>query len=206
MRPRVVVFGALGTLTTLLAAAAVFSPGFVESVGPLATLADTLDGVDRRQLLLVTSVVVGLFVSGASWRASRPARTERDAFDDATAGPPEAVTTARQRLTAADLDGASDAATRGDADATEQVHERLRQTATRAYAHAAGCERDEARAVVRNGNWTDDRTAAATLATEDGPTYSLGSRLRLWLDPESERERRFDRTVRATTRLGGDER
>lgn len=203
MRPRVVVFGALGTLITLLAAAAVFAPGVVESVGPLADLAATLDEVDRRQLLLLASAIVGLFVSAASWRAARSARAERDAFDEVTAGPPEGVTAARQRLTAADLERKFDAAIGGDDEATEQVRDRLRETAARACARSADCEIAEARTAVRNGTWTDDRTAAAVLADEDGPVHSLGSRLRLWLDPESERERRFDGTVRATTNLAG---
>jgi len=74
----------------------------------------------------------------------------------------------------------------------------------RAYAHANGCERAAARTAVRTASGPTTELAAATLA-DDGPTHSLWSRLRLWLDPESERERRFDRTVRATARLAGDD-
>lgn len=201
MRARIAVFGALGTLVTVLAAVAVFAPGVVERVGPLAGLAAVLDEVDRRQLLLLASVAVGLFVSAVSWRATRSARGERDAFDDATAGPPEDVTTARQRQTATGLQGEFDAAVRGDEDAADLVRDRLRETAARAYVRATDCDRDAARSAVREGDWTDDPIAAAALAGDDGPTYPLGSRLRLWLDPESERERRFDRTVRATAEL-----
>jgi len=204
MRPRVLLFGMLGTLATVLAAIAVFAPGVVEAAGPLAGLASALEEVDRRQLLLLASAVVGLFVSAVSWRATASARGEADAFDAATAGPPESVTSARQRLTANDLEGEFDDAVGGSDNAARAVRDRLRETAMRAYAHANGCERAAARTAVRNGEWTDDRTAAATVA-DDGPTHSLWSRLRLWLDPESERERRFDRTVRATARLAGDD-
>lgn len=203
MRPRIVVLGTLGTLITVVAAAAVFAPGVVRSVGPLAGVVDTLAEVDRRQLLLLTSLVVGLFISAASWRATRSAKTERTAFEEATEGPPEAVTTARQRRTATGLEAEFDAAIDGDEEAIERVRDRLRETATAAYAQSAGCETSDARAVVRRGEWTEDRTAAAALADEDGPTHSLGSRLRLWLDPESERRRRFDSTVRAARRLAG---
>lgn len=205
MRPRVLVFGALGTLATILAAVAVFAPGVVETAGPLAGLASALGEVDRRQLLLLASAVVGLFVSAVSWRASASAGGEADAFDAATAGPPESVTSARQRLTAAGIERDIDAAVRGDDGATRQVRDRLRETVTRAYARSAGCSVAEARTAVRNGEWTANRTAAATLADDDGPTHSLWSRLRLWLDPESERQRRFDGTVRAAARLAGDD-
>lgn len=203
---RVVAFGALGTLATVLAAAVVFAPGFVATVRPLAGAADALAGVDRRQLLLVASLLVGAFLTVTGWRATGSTRSEDDTFDEATAGPPEDVTAARQRLTAAELNGTFGAAIDGDADAVERARDRLRETATRAYARSTGCEMDAARTAVRNGNWTDDPTAAAALADGDGPTHSLRSRLRLWLDPESERERRFRRAVRATTRLGGGDR
>lgn len=203
MRVRVVVFGLLGTLVTLLAAAAVFLPRFVQGVGPLAGFAETLAGIDRRQLLLLASGAVGLFVSVATWRATRSARGDRDAFDEATAGPPESVTTASQRLTAAGLDREFDEAIRGNDESSGRIRDRLRETATRTYARANGCETDAARDAVRNGEWTDDRVAAATLADEDGPTYSIASRLRLWLDRETERERRFHRTVQAIRDLDG---
>lgn len=206
MRLRIVLFGALGTLATVLAAAIVFVPGFVDGVEPLASVADALADVDRRQLLVAASVLVGLFVSVASWSASQAARGERDAFDEATAGPPEAVTVARQRLTGAGLDGAFDDAIDGDDDAAERVRDQLRETAARAYARSAGCEMEDARTTVRRGTWTDDSTAAAVLADGEGPSYSLVARLRLWLDPESERERRFSRAVRETTRIAGGQR
>jgi len=80
MRPRVLLFGGmLGTLATVLAAIAVFAPGVVEAAGPLAGLASALEEVDRRQLLLLASAVVGLFVSAVSWRATvvRPRRGRR---------------------------------------------------------------------------------------------------------------------------------
>ncbi|SFR89072.1 hypothetical protein SAMN05216559_0573 [Halomicrobium zhouii] len=205
MRPRVLLFGALGTLATVLAAVAVFASGVVEAIGPLAGLASALGEVDRRQLLLLASAVVGLFVSVVSWRATASASGEADAFDAATAGPPESVTSGRQRLTAAGIERDIDAAVRGNDGANRHVHDRLGETVARAYARSVGCSVAEARTAVRTGEWTDDRTAAATLADDDGPTHSLWSRLRLWLDPEGERQRRFESAVRAAARLVGDD-
>lgn len=202
MRLRVAVFGAVGTAATLLAAAIVFTP-VVESVQPLAGVADALAEVDERQLLLVASLLVSIFLAAIGWNVTQQTRREADVFDEATDGPPEAVTTARQRQTAADLDGTFDAAIAGDIDAVEAARDRLRETAASAYARSAECEMEAARRAVRQGTWTNDQTAAAALAADDGPTHSLGSRLRLWLDPESERERRFTSATQAITALAG---
>lgn len=203
MRLRVAVFGAVGTAATLLAAAIVFTPGLAESTQPLAGVADALADVDERQLLLVASLLVGVFVAVIGWNVTQQTRRDSDVFDEATAGPPEAVTTARQRQTAADLDETFDAAIAGDSNAIEAVRDRLRETAASAYARSAECEMEAARTAVRQGEWTDDPTAAAVLSTSEGPTHSLWSRLRLWLDPESERERRFTSATQAITTLAG---
>lgn len=205
MRLRVAVFGVLGTVATVLAAIILFAPDLV-GLETVTGIAGGLGDVNTRHLLLVTGVLVGLFLSLVGWNATRTALAERDAFDEATDGPPESVTTVRQDLTAAHLDGVFDAAIAGDDEATDSVRERLRETATRAYARANGTSLSDARGAVHDGTWTDDRTAAAALAQGDSQTHSVPSRLRLWLDPESERKRRFERAVEATTKLdGGDQ-
>jgi len=84
----------------------------------------------------------------------------------------------------------------GDERAGEAVDERLRGLVV-ARLTREGYDRAAADRAVATGGWTDDRTAAAFLAGEGGPVPTLGSRLRLWLDPESERERRIRRTVAA---------
>ncbi|MFC6974660.1 hypothetical protein ACFQL1_08155 [Halomicroarcula sp. GCM10025709] len=78
------------------------------------------------------------------------------------------------------------------------VVERLSEVATTAHARAADGERSAAREAVRSGTWTDDRIAAAVLSPET--PFPVGARLRLWLDPERERERRLDRAVAAVER------
>lgn len=204
MRPRVVGLGALGTLVTVLAAALLLVPDLARD-GPLAGAAAALGGVDERRLLLAASLLLGAVVTALTWRATRTAPPDRDAdaFDETVAAPPEAVTTDRQRLTAAGLDAEIDAAVAGDEGAADAVEERLRDLAATAYARSAGVGPDAARAAVADGTWTDDATAAATLAGPEGPNHSVPERLRLWLDPESERERRYRRVVAAAADLAG---
>lgn len=199
MRLRVVVFGLLGSLTTLLAAAVLLAPAPLLSIGPVGAVVTAAESANVRQLLVLGSLLVGLYLTVAARSATRPLRDGDggDAFDAATADPPEAVTAARQRRTAEALATRLDAAVAGDEAAGEAVRARLRETVTAAYARSTGCSTEVARRAVDRGEWTDDRTAAAVLAGEDGPTHSLWSRLRLWLDPESERRRRLTHAVRA---------
>lgn len=199
MRLRIAVFGLLGSLATVLAAGLLFVPELVLSIPPFGAVVTAAETVDVRQLLLAGSLLVGLYLTVAARSATSPTREddEPDAYDDATADPPEAVTTARQRQTAESLDSQIEAAIGGDEAASEVVRDRFRETVTAAYARSTGCSTDVARQAVDRGEWTDDRTAAALLAGEDGPSHSLWSRLSLWLDPETERRRRLNRTVSA---------
>lgn len=204
MRLRLLVFGAVGTLATLLAAGLLFAPDLLLQVEPVAALVAVAGESDPKKLLLAGSVLVGLYLTIAARSATETTTggAEPDAFDDATAEPPEAVTTHRQRQTAAGLADRIDAAVDGNETAHDAVTARLRETATAAYAHTADVDTDAARDAVEGGTWTDDRTAAAFLSKSDGPSHSVWSRLRLWLDPESERERRLQRTISATDDVG----
>jgi len=199
MRLRIVLFGALGSLATVAAAGLLFAPDFVLGLPAVEGAVTAAENANSRHLLLLGSLLVGLYLSVAARSATRPVREGDgdDEFDDATADPPEAVTTARQRQTAEDLDEAIEDAVDGDDDSLDAVRERLRETVTAAYARTTGASTEVARQAVERGDWTDDRTAAAVLAGEDGPTFSLWSRLRLWLDPETERRRRLTCAVRA---------
>lgn len=203
MRVRVALFGVVGTLATLFAAGLLFAPDLIETVLPIDPLVTIAEATDTRQLLLAGSVLVGLTLALAARSATRPTREGEggDAFDAATAEPPEAVTTARQRRTAEELQATIDEAVAGDEDALDAALARLRSTVADAYAQRTGCSIEDARQAVATGEWTDDRTAAAALARDDTLTFSLWSRLRLWLDPEAERRRRLNRTVRAARGL-----
>lgn len=203
MRLRVAVFGTLGALATLVAGLAVFAPDLAASLGPIRSLVEGTGG-NPRNFLLLASGIGALFLAWLGRGSSTDSRgTGPDPFDALADRPPEAVTAARGRQTAWALDGQIGAAVRGDDTALTGVRERLRTTATTAYATTTGVDRGTADAAVRRGDWTDDPVAAAFLAGEAGPPFPVLARLRLWLDPGSERERRVRRTVRATQALRG---
>ena len=87
----------------------------------------------------------------------------------------------------------------------DEVRTDLRSLATDAVADVEGVSRQAARRRVADGEWTDDRAAAAYLAGEGAP--SLGRRLRSRVRPGATRRRRVERTVRAIETLledGGD--
>ncbi|WP_135533945.1 DUF7269 family protein [Halostella pelagica] len=76
---------------------------------------------------------------------------------------------------------------------------RLRSTATTVLARTRPDDAD-IEAMVATGTWTDDRVAAAFLGDERTPEWTFGERLRAWLAPERETERRARRTVDALQR------
>ena len=81
----------------------------------------------------------------------------------------------------------------------DEVRPDLRALAADAVSAAEGCTRRKARQRVADGEWTDDRVAAAYLAGEGAP--SLGRRLRSRLRPRKTKRRRVERTVRAIEAL-----
>jgi len=199
MRLRTVVFGTVGLLATAVAVALVFAP-MVAGESLVALLA----AVAPTTALLAGSLVVGVCAVLAGWLGGLRGGGSTTAFDVVVESPPEAVTATEGRLFAADIDAAIDDAVAGDDSAMDTVTERLTTAATTAYAIGAGVSQTEASQAVRAGTWTDDAVAAALLS----PTkpQSLLARLRLWLDPESERRRRIRRTVDAIEQVSGGER
>ncbi|WP_459194840.1 DUF7269 family protein [Halosimplex sp. J119] len=196
-RPVRTAFGVVGVLATLLGVVAVVSPSIVTGTEPLATLAVVLGGIDPRTLFVFGSAAVGLYVAVSSWRSSgaRLVGDDRDGvarFERALAEPPETVTASDRTLAGNDFDAAVERAVAGDGRAMDGVRDRLRGLAA-ARLDRAGCS-DES---IASGEWTDDRTAGAFLSEDAGPVHSLRSRLRFWLDPETERDRRVRRTVAA---------
>lgn len=200
---RLRVFGAVGTLATLLAAGLLLVPDLLLAFGPVTAMVAAAGKLDPKKLLLAGSLLVGLYLSIAARSATETTTggAEPDAFDAATADPPEAVTTHRQRRTAEGLADRIDDAVDGDETARDAVVARLRETATAAYARAADVGPEAAREAVERGTWTEDRTAAAFLSDSESPSHSVWSRLRLWLDAETERERRLRRTISVTNDL-----
>ncbi|MDT3436966.1 hypothetical protein [Haloarcula sp. 1CSR25-25] len=199
MRLRTVVFGTVGLLATAAAVVLTVAPAVAGE-----SLVAVLGTVSPTTALLAGSLVVGVCAAVAGWLGGLFGSGSPTAFDVAADSPPEAVTATESRLVAADIDAAIDDAVAGDDAAMDAVTERLAAAATTAYAVGSSTSQASARQAVRAGTWTDDAVAAALLSPTE--PQSLLARLRLWLDPESERRRRIRRTVGAIERVSGGER
>jgi len=199
MRLRTVVFGTVGLLATAVAASLIFAPTAASE-----SLVAVFGSVPPTTALLAGSLTVGLCAVFAGWLGGLLGGGSPTAFDVAIDSPPETVTATESRLFAADIDTAIDDAVAGDDAAMDTVTERLAAAATMAYAVGGSVSQASARQAVRSGTWTDDAVAAAMLAPDE--PQSLLARLRLGLDPESERRRRIRRTVDAIERMSGGER
>ncbi|QPV62075.1 hypothetical protein I7X12_15170 [Halosimplex litoreum] len=193
--------GGLGVLATLLGALAVAAPAAVAETAPLSTLVSAAASVGPRDLFVAGSAALGLSLLRAAV-TSRESRlvsgsaAESRRFAAVVADEPETATAPDGTLAANEFAEAIERAVDGDDRALETVDERLRRLAV-ARLVREGMDCESADRAVAAGTWTDDRTAAAFLSEEDGPVATLRSRLRLWLDPARERERRIRRTVAA---------
>ena len=206
MRPRVAVLGTLGALATILGVAFVVAPDAV-SAAPLRTAIDAISAAGPERVMLAGAAITGMYVIFAArtsgrTRSRRSATPAERAFEAAATDPPETVTDDRRRQTAAALDADFDSAVSHGGPDLQRVRRLLAQTAASAYAHQEDIPREKARQVIETGSWTGDQVAAAFLAGEAGPEPGLYARIRLWLLPETERERRIDRTVAAIQALG----
>ncbi|WP_128478143.1 DUF7269 family protein [Halorussus pelagicus] len=200
---RVRALGALGALATLLAAAVVVAPGLADR---LSAVVSVLESRDPQRLLLVLGSVVGAYAAWAA-RGGRPDRAPTDgpaARFDATDDRPQQVSAADRARTGETFDASVADACDGDERALDAVQSTLADTAASAHARAADRGPEQAELAVATGAWTGDQTAAAFLAGESGPSFSLASRLRAWLDPAAERRRRIERTVGEIERVLGD--
>lgn len=206
MRWRVAVFGTVGAVATALAAAFVFAPDLLLGVRPVGQTVRQLSGADPKSVLLAATLVVGLYVaiaarSATSERTLTEVSEAEQRFDGAVADPPEAVTTDRQTVTAADVDADIARAIDQGGDRLQAVREVLATLVAETYAEQHRLPLEDGRRAVATGEWTDDAVAAAFLGDGSGPSASLLSRIRLWLTPERERERRIDRALTALADL-----
>ncbi|WP_132059998.1 DUF7269 family protein [Halorussus amylolyticus] len=194
---RVRILGGLGVVLTVATAAVVVAPDLLAD--PLAEIAAALESRDPRRLLLGLGVVVGIY---AAWTARSgssgpPPSGGPAAVFEGVGDPPETVTAADTARTGDSFDSQIDLAAAGDPVALASVRSTLAETAEATYARAADRSPEDAARAVETGAWTDDPVAAAFLGGEDAPSFSLPARLREWLDPAAERERRVERTVEA---------
>lgn len=190
---RTAVFGGTGAVVTAIAVGLVVAPDRLLALPVVSTLADGAADADSQQVLLVVAAFVVLFTL---WLA-RPRRDTGtvDVFEHLETAPPETVSTGAV-LAGQRFDEQFETAVRpgrswGDSPARAE----LRATAIDVVSLTEG--REAATRAVDAGTWTEDSLAAATLAGPGGPRPSLWARLRHWLDPTAERERRIDRTLAA---------
>lgn len=189
-----------GVLAAVAAAGLLLVPESVLGFPAVSALVAALAGLDPRRFVLLLSGAVGLLalVLALIRGAGRPTL---EGFDEFRERPPEAVTESEAPRSGVAFDRRIAAAVEGSEDGEAAVRERLRSSAVQAYARTTGTDEPAARATVAMGRWTDDATAAAFLAAPGGPSPSLGSRIRLWLDPAAERRRRVEATVAALESL-----
>lgn len=179
------VLGGFGVLATLFGVGLWLAPDTVR-VGPVADLAGEVAATGATQLLLALGIVTGLLVSAAAWPRSTGDRSLDGTGQPTAGGQPD--------LLGADIERAI----RDGGEAWRGVRSTLAETATTAYARRAGVPPAAAERAVREGRWTSDDLAAGVLASN----LPYSARLRLWLVPERERQRRVERTVAAIERLG----
>jgi hypothetical protein len=187
------VFSGLGILATCLAVAIVFSDA----------VSDVLVS-DLNVPLLLVGTGLGMVGVGAvvAWMVGFRSSPTETAYDIAIESPPEDVQQSHGVYSAEPVQAEFVDASAGDPDAMDAIVRRLRKTAVTIYTVSSGVTRDDATNAVDAGIWTDDRTAAAMLAADK--SQPITARLRLWLDPERERERRIERTIEAIRRLNGE--
>lgn len=207
MRPRLVIGGAIGTLLTLVAALALFAPDLATVIPFVSTLVEHARNFDAQGTLLAAGLVLALaavVVARTSvWQRVRGGQAT-DAFDEATARPPEDAIASERTVTGAALEDTVDRAVAGDETAIATVRARLATLAADVYARSTDSDPEGAASVIQAGDWTDDRVAAAFLAEGGAVKHTIWARLRLWLAPERERRRRVDRTLAAIrSRLEG---
>jgi len=198
------VVGGVGAFATALGLLSVATPSVVAETEPLATLVGVASGVEPRTVFVLGTVAVGLSVARAVWRSpdARSVGDDRatERFERVLETPPEVPTAADRTLTANAFEATTERAVDGDDRAMDDVRDRLGGLAV-ARLRRGTAEPSRAERLVATGEWTDDRTAAAFLSADEGPVAPFRSRLRLWLDPETERRRRVRRTVAAIDAL-----
>lgn len=203
MRPRTALFGTFGLLATGVGAGLLFAPGLVRELGPIDGAVTAVGTVETATVGLAASALalLAFFVAVRSQPTAEPVGGHSSVdsrFERATR--PEQSITDKTPLAGSTLDADVEQAVEHGGEAFRDVRAALYETATSVYAERADVPESEAAAAVDRGVWTDDPVAARFLGQEQLP---LAMRLRRWLVPVRERERRIERTVVAIERVSG---
>jgi hypothetical protein len=196
MRWRALVAGFTGVTLTLLGIGVVLVPGMVTGLPGIDQLVRGVGERDPTVAAVAMTVLVVLSVAVTA-RSSGPSQqtADEDRFDQLLSRPPEAVSADRHAVAGEGGERAGAGGVTVGGESLGECRDRLRALAVEACVETEEWTRAEARRAVDRGSWTDDVLAAAFLAGADGPTSTVGARLRLWLAPSRERRRRIDRTL-----------
>jgi hypothetical protein len=193
-------FGGIGTLAVAVAIG-IAPDRVVEAVPVLNPLVAATRDLGGQVVLAAASAAVGLVATYLSRRGrTSPDRATDPVLDARRTRPAETVTVDPGTVTGGAIQSAyDDVSTAAELDA---VAADLRETAVAVEEAVTGVDHRSAARRVEAGKWTDDAVAAAVLG-EEAP-LPVTARLRAWLDPEAEVQRRLRRTVAAVeTRLDG---
>ena len=204
-RPRLRTALAAGGAAAVLGSALLFlAPRAIGGLAPVEAVARSTGLSEGGTRAFVFGLVgVGCLL----WVVSAPRSTAADDGGPETAFPPVEARSGGESAVGDGFDRNLEASLAAAAEGLDgdEVRTDLRSLATDAVADVEGVSRQAARRRIADGEWTDDRAAAAYLAGERAP--SLGRRLRSRVRPGATRRRRVKRTVRAVEALlenGGD--
>lgn len=200
---KTVLLGGLGTAVVLLTALLLLRSDLMLSLPQTRTLLQNVAETDQPKLVVALALLLLLY---AVWSGRKTTITETksetdertvDPFSAAQQHPPEKVTASRRPITSENLDRRIHRAIHGDRTEMKTVRNELTQIAVQALKHRDGLDTDAATTAIEQGTWTEEHLPAAFLASNGDEHFSLVDRLRLWLDPETERYRRIQQTVAA---------
>lgn len=208
---KTVLLGGLGTLIVLLTAVILIRSDLLLAVPQAQSILQEVAEMDHNRLVVSVALLLLLYAIWSGRQTTiRETKTEsaepdEDLFSTAQERPPEKVTASRRPVTNESVETTIKHAINGDHQALQRVRSNLESVAVKALMHRDGLDSNAAVAAVERGTWTDSHIAAAFLASNSHEPFSLLDRLRLWLDPVTERRRRITRTIeeiRSTYRWG----
>lgn len=173
-----------------------FVLGFVPGILPTelrTAIDDVTGGVDVEQTMLIAGVVVAIIGLFSSWTWRTEIRSGDWSDVDAESALRGVAVTGENRTAA--VEGWREEAKPLAADDEEPLQRPLWEIVQGVYARDPGHDGDGS-TLLETGEWTEDRLAAAFLAT-DGVDYPLTHRLYAWLYPGSAYDRRTRRALRA---------
>lgn len=186
-------FAFLGLLTTSVATIYALAPAVLPQQLH-ETLITSLDSITPDSLGIMVGAFIVLY---ALWIARKnTAQTPPPVIDHTPPEQPVETTLhgAEINTTISELSTGLRDRTQSKAD-VEPVRTTVQELTIAVVARQPDMTHDEAVDQIKHGDWTTNDTAAAFVAGADGPTHSLPHRIRWWLFPAVEFDRRLSETI-----------